>query len=146
MTSQLSPRPSQLEHNEPNLIRSSSSSSEGALELQQLSFSIAIEDRADEDDDFQLEPPQLSTPMEAGDQTGRSIEIGRRALQRPGKLSRGRFGTFRGSDRSDERSALGLNDTSLPLFGDSVWQLAPDVVEEDPGVRGKELSLESIVI
>ena len=146
MTSQLSPRPSQLEQNEPNLIRSSSSSTEGALELQQLSFSIAIEDRADEDDDFQLEPPQLSTPMETGDQTGRSIEIGRRALQTAGKLSRGRFGTVRGSDRPDEQSALGLNDTSMPLFGDSVWQLAPDAGEEDPGVRGKGPNLESIVI
>ena len=132
MANQLSPRPSQLDGNEPSLVRSSSSSSiEDVQELQQLNSSLSREDQADENEDFQLTPPRLSIPIGTEENTGRSIEIGRRALDdKPlGNFCRSSFGTVRGSDRFDEISALGFNDISRHLK-ESVPQIAPSL---DPG-------------
>ena len=139
------PLPSQSEQNEPSLT--GSNSIEDALELQP-SFPIAIEDGADEDDNFQLAPPRLSIPLEEGEQTERSIEIGRRALddQAPGRLSRSSFGTIWGSDRFDDLSVLGLNDVSQPPIDDSILQITPDADEEDLGVHGRKQSRGSVVI
>lgn len=146
LSSQISPRQSQREQYEPSL--NESNSIEDDIELQQPSFSIAIEDRADEGDNFQLAPPQLSMPLQVGEQTGRSIEIGRRALddQPLGRVSRGSYGTVRGSDQFDDLSALGLNDVSQPPFEDSVLQTTPDADEEDHGSFDRRLSLRSVVI
>ena len=125
-----------------------SNSIEDDLEMQQPSFSFAIEDQADEDHSSQLVPPRLSMPLEAGEQTGISIEIGRRALddQLLGRLSRGSFGTVRGSDRCDDLSALGLNDVSQPPLEDSVLRTAPDADEDDVGILYKRSSLGSVLI
>lgn len=148
MTSQptrLSPLPSQTQQNEPGLT--GSNSTEDNIELQQLGFSIAIEDEADQDDGFQQATPRLSMPLEEREQTGKSIEIERHALhnQPPGRLSQGSFGTIRGSDRFDDLSALGLNDVSQPPLDQSVLQIVPDA-EEDLGVFGRKSILGSVVI
>lgn len=118
------------------------------MDLQSPSFSTASKDRADENDSFQLAPPLLSMPLGTGEETGRSIETGRRALddQPPGRRCQCDLGTVRGRDRLEEPSALDLNDVSLPSFGDSVLQIAPDADEEDPGFREKVLNLESVVV
>lgn len=125
-----------------------SNSIEDTLELQQPSFSVVIEDRAYGDDSLQLAPSGLSMPLELGERTGRSIEIGRRALddQLRGRLSQGSFGTVRGSDRFDDLSALGLNDVSQPPFDDSFLQTASDADDENHEILGKKSSLGSVVI
>ena len=124
---------SQFERNEPTLA--GSNSIEDELELQEPNRSITLEDRADEDDTFQLASPRLSIPLEVGDQTGTSIDIGR-ALddQPPRRLSRGSFETTRGSDRFDDPSALDLNNVSQPPFEDSVLQIALDADKDHFGV------------
>ncbi len=98
------------------------------------------------DDSFQLAPPRLSMPLEEEGQTGRSIEIGRHALddREPGRLSRGSgsFGAVRGSDRFD-LSAPGLSDVSHPLLEDSVLRDADD---EDPEFLGRKSNPASVVI
>ena len=105
-----------------------------------------MEDRADENEDFQLTPPRLSIPLGTEEKTGRSIEIGRRALddQPPGSLSRSSFGAVRGSDRFDEISALGFSDISLHLE-ESVSQIAHSLDQGDAGVRIKESILELVL-
>ena len=105
-----------------------------------------MEDRVDDDEDFQLTPPRLSIPLGTEEKTGRSIEIGRRALddQPPGSFSQSSFGTVRGSDRFDEISALGFNDISLHLE-ESVSQIAPSLDKGDAGVRIEESNLESVL-
>ncbi len=144
LTSQPNPLTSRLEQDQLSLT--GRKSIENGPELQRPSFSIAIEDRADEDDSFQLAPPRLSMPLEEEGQTGRSIEIGRHALddRQPGRLSRGSgsFGAVRGSDRFD-LSALGLSDVSHPLLEDSVLR---DADEEDPEVLGRKPNLALVVI
>lgn len=139
--SHLPSQPEQFEHG-----LAGSNSVEDDLELQQFDFPIAIEDGADEDDDFQLELPRLSWPSEEGELTGRSIEIGRRALdnQLMGRAPRGSFESIRGSDRFDDLSALGLNDVLQPPNDDNVLQIAPDADEEDIGVLGVKRSLGSV--
>lgn len=137
----------QLEQNEPSPI-GTSSSIEDALELQLLSFSTASEDRADENDNFQLAPPLLSMPCGTGEETGISIETGRCALddQSPGRPCKYNLGTIRGRDRLKEPSALDLNDVLLPSSGVVILQTAPDADEEDPGVPEKISNLESVVV
>lgn len=146
MANQLSPRPSQLDGNEPSLVRSSSSI-EDVPELQQLNSSLSREDRADENEDFQLTPPRLSIPIGTEEKTGRSIEIRRRALDdKPlGSFCRSSLGTVRGSDRFDEISALGFDDISRHLK-ESVSQIATSLDKEDVGVRVEESNLESVLI
>ena len=147
MTGQPSPRPSQLEPTEPSTV-GTSSRIEDDSELQQPSFSIATKDQADENDIFQLAPSLLSMPLGTREQTGRSIETGRRALedQPLGRPCQGNLGNVLGSDPLEEPSALDLNDVSLPSFDDSVSQSAPDADEEDPRVRGNLSNLELVVI
>ena len=103
-----------------------------------------MEDRAIENENFQLTPPRLSIPLGTEEKTGRSIEIGRRALDdRPlESYSRSSFGTVQGSYRFDEISALGFNDIS-PHLDESVSDIAPDLDKADAGVRS---NLESAVI
>ena len=99
-------------------------------------------------DILQLEPPGLSMPLEPGGRTGRSIEIGRRALddQLLGRLSQGSFGTVRRSDRFDDLSALGLHDVSQPPFDNDLLQIAPDSNDENLGILGRQSSIGSVFI
>ena len=119
---------------------------EDTLELQRPNFSVVIEDRLDDDESLQLTPPGLSTELEAGELTGRSIEIGRRALddQSQGRLSQHSFVTVRGSDRFDDLNALSLNDVSQPPFDDNLLQDGPDAEDENLGVFARKTSLGSV--
>lgn len=78
-------------------------------------------------------------PLEEGEQTARSIEIGRRGLddELTGRRPRRSFETIRGSDRFDDLSALGLNDVLQSAYDDSVLQVTPDADEEDLGALGR---------
>ena len=96
---------------------------------------MADENRADEDDTFQLASPRLSTPLGVGAQTGVSMDIGRVIDdQPPRKLSRASFETTRGSDRFDDPSALDLNNVSQHPFEGSVLQIALDAEKDHLGV------------
>lgn len=108
---------------------------ENTLELQQPNFSVVIEDRVNDDESLPLTPPGLSTVSEAGELTGRSIEIGRRALddQSRGRVSQHSFGTVRGSDQFDGLSVLGLNEVSQPLFDVNLLQNGPDAADGNLG-------------
>ena len=147
MTSQLSSGSWQLEQNGASLV-GSNSGTEDSLELQQISLSTTFEARADKYENFQSVPLGLSMPLETGEGTGRSIEIGRLAVddQSPGSLFTGNLGIVQGSDQFDKRSALGANDVSLPLLGDVVSQTAHDVDVEGRTVCGKRSNFESIII
>lgn len=125
-----------------------SNSIENTLELQQPSFSVLIEDRVNDDEGLHLTPPGLSTALEAGELTRRSIEIGRRALddQSRGRFSQHSFGTVRGSDQFDDLSALGLNDVSQPPFDDNLLQYGRDADDESLGIFVKKTSLGSVFI
>ena len=70
----------------------------------------------------------LSMPLETGEGTGRSIEIGRLTVddQSPGSLFQGNLGIVQGSDR-----------VSLPSVDDDVSQTAHDVDAEDRTLCGK---------
>ena len=87
-------------------------------------------------------------PLETGEGTGRSIEIGRLAVddQSPGSLVTGSLGIVQGSDQFDKRSALGANDVSLPLLDDVVSQTAHDVDVEGRTACGKRSNYELIII
>ncbi|KAK4697897.1 hypothetical protein P7C71_g242, partial [Lecanoromycetidae sp. Uapishka_2] len=95
---------------------------EDELDLPQPRFSIAIDDGTIDDDSFQEGPPRLSMPLDEADQTGRSIEIGRRAIneQPRGRLSRGSFGSIRASDGFGNASLDGLKDVSKSGTDDSL--------------------------
>ena len=138
------PRPPRLEQHELSLTESDNV--DNVPELQQPFYSIATEDQDDKDDPFQLMPPQLSVPLETGEQTGISKEIGRRALDGHllGKVFRGSLSTARVSDRFDDLNALDLNDTSQLSFDKSVLRTVPDVNEEDRRNLGEESNIELI--
>lgn len=146
LTSRLSPRPSQFGQDEPHPTESSSSDDDP--KVQQLDFSIVIEDCADEDLDFQRAPSRLPMPLEIEEQTGRSIEIGRRALddRKVEGISRGSFGTVRANHRFDSLSALGFNDVSQPPFDDSAMPILPNADEEDLGDSRENSRPESVVV
>ena len=84
----MSPHPPQPEQLELSIIESDSV--DKTSELHQSFFSIAMKNRVDKDGLFQQMPPQLSVPLEAGEQTGIAVKIGQRALdgQALGKVSR----------------------------------------------------------
>ena len=99
---------------------------------------MAVENRADEDDTFQVASPRLSIPVEVGVQTGVSVDIGRAIDDQPlRRLSRGSFETARGSDRFDGPSALDLNNVSQHPFEESVLQITLDAEEDHLGVTGR---------
>lgn len=87
-------------------------------------------------------------PLEPGERTERSIEIGRRALvdQLTGRLSQGSFGTIRRSDRFDDLSALGSHDVSQPPFDNDLLQIALDADDETLDFLGRQSSLGSVFI
>lgn len=87
-------------------------------------------------------------PLEPGERTERSIEIGRRAPddQSTERLSQGSFGTVRRSDRYDDMSALGLHDVSQPPFDSDLLQIAPDADDENLRFLGRQSSLGSVFI
>ena len=107
------------------------------MELQEPNCSKAVENRADEDDPFQLASPRLSKSSDIGFQTGVSIDIGRafddQALRR---LSQGSFETARGSGRFDDPSALDSNNVSQHPFEENVLQTALDAEKDHLGVPG----------
>ena len=99
---------------------------------------MAFENRADEDDTFQLASPRLSTLLEVGVQTGVLIDIGRFIEDQPlRRLSLGSFETTRGSDRFDGPSALDLNNVSQHPFEKSVLRTALDAEKDHLGVPGR---------
>ena len=99
---------------------------------------MAAENRADEDDTFQLASPRLSIPLEVGVQTGVSTDIGRAIDDQPlQRLSRGSFETARGSDRFDDPRALDLDNLSQHPFKKSVLQIALDAEKDHLGVLGR---------
>jgi hypothetical protein len=71
-------------------------------------LSLPLDD--DDDDSFQLHPPQLSTPFEEENYTQQSVELPRRVNpeQNRNRLSRGSFGSIRASDRFADINELGL--------------------------------------
>ena len=124
---------SQSEENEPALGRSNRIEDE--MELQEPNCSMAVENRADEDDTFQLASPRLSKPLELGVQTGVSIDIGHAFDDQPlRRFSQGSFETARGSDRFDDPSALDSNNVSQHPFEESVLQTALDAEKDHLGV------------
>ena len=87
-------------------------------------------------------------PLETGEGTGRSIEIGRLDVddQSPGSLFQENLGIVQRSDRFDKRSVLGANDVSLPPLDDDVSQIAHDVDVVGRTVCGKRSNFELIII
>ncbi len=95
---------------------------EDELDLPQPRFSIAMDDEADGDDDSGEVPPRLSMPLEDGEQTGKSIEIGRYVASenQNGRVSRGSFGSMGPSDRVSNVSESILDDISRALLDNSI--------------------------
>ena len=112
-------------------------------DLPQPRFSIAIDDVTGEDDSFNERPPRLSMPLEDGDQTGRSVEVARRAANDPvlGRLSRGSFGSIRASDQFGNTSELGYNDASKTRTDNSIVPPAPDEDADELGDFGEHSDL-----
>lgn len=105
-------------------------------------FSIAIVHEADDDSSLQRRPPQLSTPVEDGDQTGMSVEIARRARRAIDEqplemLSRQSFESVQKSDLFDHPNEQDFNGVLQPTGGDSPLQ---------PSVGIHEGELEEFVI
>ena len=134
----MSPRLPQLEQQELSLMERNSV--DDISELHQSFFSIAMKDQADKDDPFQLMPPQLSVPLETGEQTGISIEIGQQTPdgQPLVKVIRGSFGNARVSDRFDDVDVLSVNDKLQLSFDKSAMQNVPDANKGYRGVLGRE--------
>ena len=79
--------------------------------------------------------PRLSLPLDDGDHTERSIELGRRAIseQPSGRLSRGSLGTLRMSDRLGDTTTLQLDAIAETSAADSVLRLQIDNIDADAG-------------
>lgn len=133
-----SPPAAQPQSNKPERILNEDFDDE--LDLPQPRFSIAIDDGISDDDSFQEVPPRLSMPMNKADQTGRSTEIGRRAIseQPLGRLSRGRFGSIDASDLSS------LTDVSQPRIDDSIMDKVLDLNADELGDLGGGSDLGSV--
>lgn len=90
---------------------------EDNLDLSQPRFSIAIDDEEDGE-----APTRLSIPWEDEEQTARSIEIGRHAVNEnpEGRFSRGSFGSMGPSDRDINVSEPGLDKVLQSLLDNSI--------------------------
>ncbi len=93
------------------------------------------EDGEEEADSFYMPPPRLSLPLDEGGHTGRSIELGRRAISEnpSGRLSRGSFGTLRMSDGFGDTTELQLDNIEEVTADSSIMQHQPDSYEGDLG-------------
>lgn len=138
---QPSPLPAQHQPNKPEEILDADFEDE--LDLPQPRFSIAIDEG--DDDSFQEAPPRLSMPLDDADHTGRSIEIGRRAIieQPRGRLSRGSFGSIRASDRFGNVSDVGMDESSKFGIDESIVDrvLNVDADADELGDLGGDLDL-----
>lgn len=107
------------------------------LDMPKPRFSLIFEGRGedDEDDSFHVPPPRLSLPLDDGDHTERSPELGRRVISEnlSGRLSRGSFGTLRMSDRFGDSAELQLDDIAETPTDDSTLRHQMDNIEEDLG-------------
>jgi len=139
--------PAQPQSNKPDQIPTEDF--DDGLDLPQPRFSIAIDEGVVEDDSFSEAPPRLSMPLEEVEQTGRSIEIGRRAIseQPHGRLSRGSFGSIRASDRFGNISEVGLNDISQSVMDESTADklLDVDMDADELGNLGEGSDLGSVL-
>ena len=106
---------------------------EDELSFEQPSLTVPIEDDTEMEESSLMAPPRLSVPFDEGDQTGRSIEVGRRAeMEENTRLSRGNYLGFRTSDQFEKGDGLdteentliavahALNDTNGMDFGDAM--------------------------
>lgn len=82
-------------------------------------------------------------PLDEVDQTGRSVEIGRRAIseQPRGRLSRGSFGSIRASDRFTNVEDNGLHDVSKLGIDDSLVDRMVDADADELGDLGGDFDL-----
>lgn len=95
---------------------------EDKIDLPRPNFSTAIDESAAEDDNFDLLPPRPALALDECEQTGRSIELARKATDNkgPGRLSRGNLGSIRADDQFDKASRVRIHDELQARAEDSL--------------------------
>lgn len=138
-TQAIKPSPPPLQSTPKKPEQASDDELEEDQDLLEPHFSIAIDDETEEDDSFHEAPPRLSMPLEDGDQTGGSFEIGRRATneQRLGRFSRGSFGSVQATDRFGNISELAYDNASHLGVDDSIAQPGLDDDADELGSHEK---------
>ena len=113
--------------------------SEDELSPEQPKFTIAVDGDVDDESSL-MDRPRLSMPLEEVEETAKSVEVPRRVASgdEQGRLSRGSFGSLRGSDRFGVPDNSNIDASYGEPMNDQEWQEIDNEFKEFPAARELE--------